>query len=123
MLAVPAAGVASTFPGVDAPNAPGARLLRALWLPNNPPVPAPGRCADIGAPPPSKAFAPELERWKTGCDGRPGMRLWREPLMERACEVLNAPARFWPEFERFMAEDGMGIAEETFGLMPPRVCW
>ena len=45
----------------------------------------------------------------------------REPLTERACE-LNAPARFWPELERFIADEGMGIAEETLGLMPPSVC-
>jgi hypothetical protein len=47
------------------------------------------------------------------------MRESRDPLIERACE-LNAPARFWPEFDRFIALEGIGIAE-TLGLMPPSV--
>lgn len=49
------------------------------------------------------------------------MRECREPDMERACEFANAPARFWPEFERFIALEGIGIAD-MFGLIPPSVC-
>lgn len=88
MLAGP--GVAKTLPGVEAASAPGARLLLTLWLPP-PNSTVPPLCADIGAL--SYAFAPELERWKTGWLGRPGMRECREPLIDRACD-LNAPARF-----------------------------
>lgn len=46
----------------------------------------------------------------------------RDPDIERACDcdAANAPLRFCPEFERFIAEAGIGIAE-ALGLIPPRV--
>lgn len=52
--------------------------------------------------------------------GRPGARDMREPDAERICVCGAADWRLCTEFERFIAEAGIGIAE--LPLMPPSVC-
>jgi hypothetical protein len=92
----------------------GARLLRAV--PTLPPPKAllvEWRCTD--GKPMSARLVPDDDRWKTGCAGRPPASDILEPDCERAC-VFRCT-----ELERFMADDGIGIAE-TLLLTEPRVC-
>lgn len=65
---------------------------------------------------------PDEERWNTGWLGRPGASDMREPDVERAWLLVKGCWRFDIEFERFIAELGMGIAEPALWLMPPSVC-
>lgn len=68
-------------------------------------------------PPMLARLSPEEERWKMGWLGRPGARDMRDPEVERAWfAVLGAPNAlafciFEMDWERFMADMGMGIAE------------
>ena len=108
-------GVARAWAGVEALN--GAYDLRALCSPPN--TPADGRWTKAGRTL-SYRFAPDEERWKTGWFGLPGASDMREPDAERTW-VLGAPAwRLCTEFERFIAEVGIGIAD-ILALIPPRV--
>lgn len=71
----------------------------------------------------SARLLPEDERWKTGWLGRPGARDMREPEVERAwLEVNRLPVccMLDMEFERFIAEVGIGIAE-ALCVTGPRV--
>ena len=56
-------------------------------------------------------LSPDDERWKTGCDGRPGASDMREPDVVRTWLVVCGACRFWFDVDRFMAEAGMGMAE------------
>jgi hypothetical protein len=79
-----------------------------------------GRCT-VAKPPMAARSLPEDERWKTGCEGRPGARDMREPDVVRTWFVVcGACCRFEFEVERFIAEAGMGMAE-TLLLMGPSV--
>lgn len=66
---------------------------------------------------------PEEERVKSGWLGRPGASDMRPPDCERAwlpnCELCC----IWcTELERFIADEGIGIAEEMLLFMGPKVC-
>lgn len=60
----------------------------------------------------SARLPPEDERWKIGCDGRPGASDMRDPDVERAWFAVPGAWEklFWEE-DRFMAEAGIGMAE------------
>ena len=86
----------------------GAKDFRALCRPPN--KPADGRLVEVGGTF-SYKFAPDEERWKMGWFGLLGASDMREPDAERRW-VLGAPAwKLWTEFERFIAEVGIGIAD------------
>ena len=56
-----------------------------------------------------------------GWFGLPGASDMREPDVERTC-VFGPPGwRLWIEFERFIADVGIGIAD-ILALIPPSVC-
>ena len=58
---------------------------------------------------------PEEDRWKLGCDGRPGASDMREPDTERTWEAVVVCGACWlivaADVERFMADAGIGMAE------------
>ena len=106
--------------GVWKRDAPGIRLFLPLLAPPNAPID--WRCTE-GKP--SARFVPDEERAKSGWLGRPGASDMRPPDCERAwllppnCE----PCCIWcTELERFIADEGMGIAEEMLLFMGPKVC-
>jgi len=84
-------------------------------------MPLPEVRLTLASPMPAR-LSPEEERWKTGCAGRPGASDILEPETDRACPpVCGACWKFDMEFDRFIAEDGMGMAEALL-LMLPSVC-
>lgn len=69
-----------------------------------------GRCT-VENPIPAK-LSPDDDRWNIGCAGRPGASDIRDPDVERAWFVVcGAGPKFEVEFDRFMADAGVGIAE------------
>jgi hypothetical protein len=67
-------------------------------------------------------FVPEEERWKSGWLGRPGASDILLPLCDRAWFGGNwGCCMLWTELERFMAEEGIGIAELLL-FTGPNVC-
>jgi hypothetical protein len=101
---------------------PGARLFLApptLLAPNMLLV----ECRWTDWNPISARLFPEDERWKMGCAGRPAARDILDPDWERPWFV-NCPAAccmFETELARFMADEGIGIAEMLL-FTAPRVC-
>ena len=64
-------------------------------------------------------FSPEDDRWNMGCAGRPGARDIREPEVVRTWFVVcGACVKFEVEFDRFIAEAGMGIADTLCDTAP-----
>jgi hypothetical protein len=55
----------------------------------------------------SARLVPEEDLWNTGWAGRPAASDIREPDVERPCW----PAAICTELLRFMADDGIGIAD------------
>jgi hypothetical protein len=105
--------------GVWKRDAPGAKLFLALLAPKALLVEL--RWTDWK---PSARFVPDEERWKTGWLGRPGARDMRDPDCERAWfggNWIGACCMFDTELVRFIADDGIGIAE-VFVWAGPRVC-
>jgi len=97
-------------------EAPGAKLLRALLAPK---LLVELRCTDWK---PCARSVPEEERGKSGWLGRPGARDILLPLFDRAWFGGNwGWFMLLMELERFMAEAGIGIAEELL-FTGPRVC-
>ena len=110
-------------PGVCIPLAgvaPGITLFRMMLFD--------GRCALIGK---TRSFATPAEddRVKIGCAGLegppPGAKDMRDPECERVC-VNWLPAwllacRLDWEVERFMADMGIGMADDVLPFIPPRV--
>jgi hypothetical protein len=67
----------------------------------------------------SARFVPDEERAKTGCAGRPGARDILEDCAWTAVYGACGCAEF--EFDRFMADIGIGMAD-TLVLRGPSVC-
>lgn len=68
-----------------------------------------GRCTVDN--PRAARLSPEDERWKTGCEGRPGASDMRDPDAVRTWFVVCGACRFEFDVDRFIAEAGIGIAE------------
>lgn len=66
-------------------------------------------------------LSPDDDRWNIGCDGLPGASDMRDPEVERACCVAYGAWKFDVEFDRFMADEGIGMAEALCET-GPRVC-
>lgn len=70
----------------------------------------------------STRLVPLEERWKSGCCGRPGASDILLPDVLRACWTVKGGCWKFPILlVRFIAEEGIGIADALW-LMPPSVC-